>query len=213
MSALFVWNPSYIGDDKSKLSFFVTHGQVTDVVFNDLDFLSAVLSELSIDGMIESWTVKPYRTDYFGDNPDSDIWWDVWPIAWKFSLVGSGEFAIPTGYDRLWTGTNAFGDDEAEPPSEKKPAECLVLADFDSIAGLAEARDAIAAADFTTVGVSNSATQLTISEGLAYGKYPQLQVSLGEREPGFFESGADYARAVQNVLRQAGGTTDHTARL
>ena len=213
MSAFYIWNPMVTPEDKRKLHFFVTNGDVPSGIFSDKNFGQEIVSTMGINKKVADLKITAYRSSYFSEYMDSDDWQDVWQIVWRWFI----HFPSPIGklqeLKDPWLGINFAGKSYIDSPEDEQPINCLVIADFDTRADLEIARNAINSKEVVKYREIHKLPVPHFYESIAFCKYHQLQIDLGRFENHFYLNRAEYATMILERCRKAGGTTNHLERL
>lgn len=206
MSAFYIWNP-YILPNSKKLEFILTNGDTGYGIFRDKEFVENLLPDLKIKAKIETWSLLPYRSNYYSEYLDEDDWRDRWQIIWKFSILMEEYFVKLPAITIPWIATNATGQKWWNGPDDNDSINCLVVSDFNSNSKLREAQQAITQEKKLALFRKKYSVRLPkFSYSEVLGKYKQLQIDLDLFPAIFFEQGADYAEEVLELCKQFNGT-------
>ncbi len=205
MSAFYIWNP-YILPNNENLEFILTNGNTGYGIFKDSEFIQNLLSDLKIEAKIETWSVVPYRSNYYSEYLDEHDWRGKWQIVWKFSIFMKECIVKLPAINVPWIATNATGQKWWDGPDDNDPINCLVISDFDNNIKLQKAQKAInQEKNLALLRTRYSVRLPKYSYSEVLGKYKQLQVDLDRFPAIFFKQGADYAEEVLKLCRQFNG--------
>lgn len=225
METFTLWH--HVSDPATReLAFYATAVNVQGIARGTEDMIATMLADMGLlQVKVERWTVSRFATDYVSDDRDSPEWQDVWMDTWAIQ-VHTGRpvrFAQPAGPG--FVGTAAW--DETWKGPGGPPDTCTVIADFGRFRavevalgvfarlGRAEDGDAFVADVHRRLQRVPEAALRALWErqaeegplaASACREHRQLHVSMPARAA-FFEGGARLARAVEDVARALGGTT------
>ncbi len=199
MNSYLIWHPFVAGAAPPAVELFVTYRDLDDIGQGTTELMAELLRDVGVNLPPVEWTFTHYRASYFATYLDSPNWRDRWQNVWKARIVLASpppRIAVPPGRP-IPTGAHDASWTRATSPAHRPSARCLIIADFPDEAAVARARAAVAAC----------APQATFARGLAFGRWPQLHIDLGELPNERYAAGAPDAAAVAEACRLAGGTT------
>jgi hypothetical protein len=215
MSLFYLWNPSINTERPEVLDLVLTRGDSYGLNKGTASFLGSVVAALGIQADIVRWSITTCRSQYFSDFIGEDDWRDNWQLVWKLSMTARKNIGEITPTAEPWVGLDVLDDTWKIAPDDHSAAvEGLVIADFRTVAAREKARATIA----RHAGIERFRERLglaapTFSTGMAYGKYPQLLIQLGQLPGAFFADGADYAESVTEVCTKAKGSVHYSGFL
>lgn len=212
MSAFYVWNPYLLPADHNIIEFVLTNGDVSGIV-QSKDFIEHILTDINIKTDVASWSIEPFRSNYYSDYLDEDDWRDTWQPVWRISIVTTKKIDSLPSYKEPSIETNATGKDWEARPSDDATIGCLVIADFKSETSLEKAKAAIVGSRLKQMREKYSVDTPTFYRSEVLRKYKQLQINLGRFPGDFFAQGADYAEQVMDICKKAKGTVHYEDRL
>jgi hypothetical protein len=215
MSIFHIWNPFVMPDDPQSVSFVLTRGDAFGVNKGTKEFVGQLLSDIGIEAQAKSWTVEHFRSKYYTDFLGEDDWRDNWQLLWRIQIVTSKKIGRLPKTELPWIETDATDESwETAPDDDDATVGCLVVADFSSEASLEKAEKAILDDDDSVkIQKKYDVGKPEFSRAEVLGKFPQLQIDLGQFPGKFFASGADYAERVMELCVKAKGTTHFAERM
>lgn len=171
------------------------------------DLFETLLADMGVEAEVASWSLEPYRSNYYTDFLGEIDWRDIWQLVWKTRLITTEDIVTFPEFEGPYIETEAFDDTASfeNTISDAAVVGCLIVSDFKSDTALLRAKSAIISTDFSDMWQKYSVGRPVFSYSLM-GKYKQLQVDIGKFSGNFFAQGADYAEQVLELCKQAGGT-------
>jgi hypothetical protein len=197
MSCYWIWNPALIRRSPAVVQLFFSYGERHCLTHGTRDFFVEALAGLGVAADPIEWTMAPFRCRYFAEREATE-WQHRWPIVWKAHVSLAGEPPVLPALDAGCIRTDAI-DASWTPDADRAlraHASCLVIADFAAPDALGTAFDALLGA-----GVAPAAIAL----GMSLGRFPSLQVDLGEQDDAFYEHGAPAAAELESLCARHGG--------
>jgi hypothetical protein len=197
MTGYWIWNPAVVRRSPTVVQLFISHGERHCLATGSREFFVEAFADLDVAADPVEWTMAPLRCRYFAE-PEATEWRQRYPLIWKAHVALAGDPPPLPALDAGCAATDAI-DTSWTPDADialRARARCLVIADFDTPESLGAAFDALLGA-----GVAPAAIAL----GMALGRFPSLQVDLGERDDAFYDRGALAAAELEVVCARHGG--------
>jgi hypothetical protein len=197
MTGYWIWNPAVIRRSPTVVQLFISHGERHCLTAGTREFFVEVLADLGVAAEPVEWTMAALRCRYFAE-PESTDWRQRWPLVWKAHVALAGDPPPLPALDAGCAETDAI-DASWTPDADlalRAHARCVVIADFEAPEALGAAFDALLGA-----GVAPAAIGL----GMALGRFPSLQIDLGERDDAFYDRGAPAAAQLEAICARHGG--------
>ncbi len=178
------------------------------------EFYTELLNDIGVTAEAKSWEILAYRSNYHGERDEPEQWRDLWVKNWRVAIsLTSPISALPPLQDEYMETYAYAGEPRWHESKEELTIGCLIIADFRS----KEAADEAEAAIDSSIEVQQLAEEISAPSPEFYsveigGMFYQLQIFLGHFSETFFENGAAYALAVENVCREVGGITSFDER-
>src|ERR1700761_6043478 len=85
-----LWNIYFPGDDTCE--FDVTMANAPRLKNGSLELITASLEALEVPNRPRDWRLRPFRSQFYSDYPDSrERWEDRWPIGWEIKVWLEGQ--------------------------------------------------------------------------------------------------------------------------
>jgi len=211
-----IWNPSLNQKDgsSSSITFNITPFAVLNFPKGPKEFYVQLLGDLGIGIEPSSWDIIVYRSNYHREEEETKNWQDHWKKNWQVSItLNSPIFELPALLEE-YVETYAYsGDPQWYESNDQQEIGCMIIADFKDKTSAEKAKSAINTSDkIQKLAKDISAPSPKIySVGIGNVCY-QIQIFLGLFPESFFENGAAYALAIENICNQRGGITSFDKR-
>jgi hypothetical protein len=213
MSIFNLWNPNTPPKRPNELEFVITRGDAYGVAKGTRQFFTQAAQALGVSAEVESWDVRAFRSKYYTDYLGEPDWRDNWQLVWQAKLVMAAPIGKLPRSAAPWAELNAFDDTWHESSGAGGKVGCLVVADFADAGSRTKARQLIEAdPQAKALQARYHLPDPAFGTSKVVGKFPQLQVDLGQVSDDFFANGADYAEHVMDLCRKAKGTVHFAAR-
>lgn len=202
MSMLYLRHPA-VGNDGTVLDLILTRGDSDQVGGGSERFVNAVSSRLGIKAQPRKWSIRPFRSNFYGEYWMEEGWEPKWDFVWRMTV----HFRTAVSVEPLKLGYLGLDEiDDYSPFMESykfEPFACLAIAAFLSepkaeaaARRVVEDRDLLEAR--RAVGVQSPAVDV-----LRVGDDFHLRAVLGSGEKPFFTS--NYPGMVLSMLEKTGG--------
>jgi hypothetical protein len=212
-----IWHPSLTKKsfDEFKLSFYTTPASAFSFPLGPREFFQSIFEELGLSGIVNSWVVKPFRSNYhniIADLNEGD-WRDYWGIGWMIVLDTDLEPQMEDKYvfNFEFVESYAFVGEEKwypikwyEEEYKHDDLDCIIMSDFKD-------EDDIEATKKELIQIVGNKTLLldTIKIGQ---NISQLRINLGKFKEEYTQN-IDFIKSVEKVCNRNGGLTSFERRL
>lgn len=177
-------------------------------------FFTQILRDVGVENAAESWQILTYRSGYHGEREQTAHWTDRWKKNWRLTITVADPLSGPLPFESEFYDTRASSADPQWHEAEELSPGCLVIADFNNEEQAHEAKRQILASDEIRSLVQAASGTEPEFEGLDLdGQFYQWQIYLGKFPESFFEAGADYAVAVEEICLRQGGRVSFEERM
>ena len=203
MSMLYLWNPATSGDGKS-LEVIITRGDSDQVGGGSERFVGAILKTLGIVHLPGSWSITPYRCNFYSEYAQEGGWDFRWDFVWRLAARFSQPVA-PKTFKRGYLGTNDIDDYSAQVGAYRcPPFNCLVVGAFATQQMAVTAAEKIVSdRELAAAGRALAAPEPSLDIlRVAAGEF-HLRTVVGTGDQAFFES--NYPGSILTLLAANGG--------
>lgn len=210
----YLWNPTLKqgSDALSIVTLNITPGASDRLINRPQSFFIQILNDIGIVAKPKSWDILIYRSNYHGERDKNKDWREQWPKNWRVSISLSETLSVLPLLRDEYTETYASGL-VINKPEDELMIGCMIIADFQNEKTLNNARSAIN----QSYDIKRLAMEISASTPKFYcirlgQMFFQMQIYLSKFNESFFNTGAPYALAIEDICRKANGITSFDQR-